>query len=88
MSSSWSFVVSGLTFKSLTNFDFIFAGGVRRWSSFILLSGSPRLPLPRGALLPPWSHTNRSSVLGLFLGSLVFHGCVCLLLLIPCCLGY
>ena len=36
MFSSRSFIVSGLTFRSLIHFEFIFAYGVRKWSSFIL----------------------------------------------------
>ena len=35
--SSRSFIVSGLTFRSLINFEFIFVYGVRKCSSFILL---------------------------------------------------
>src|SRR3712207_8082739 len=35
--SSRSFMVSGLTFKSLMHFEFIFVNGVREWSTFILL---------------------------------------------------
>ena len=37
MFSSWSFIVSGLTFASLINFQFIFVYGVINCSSFILL---------------------------------------------------
>ena len=37
MFSSRSFIVSGLTFRSLIHFEFIFAYGVRKCSSFILL---------------------------------------------------
>jgi len=37
MFSSRSFIVSGLTFRSLIHFEFIFVYGVRKWSSFILL---------------------------------------------------
>ena len=37
MFSSRSFIVSGLTFRSLIHFEFIFVYGVRRCSSFILL---------------------------------------------------
>ena len=37
MFSSRSFIVSGLTFRSLTHFEFIFVYGVRKCSSFILL---------------------------------------------------
>jgi len=36
MFSSRSFIVSGLTFRSLIHFEFIFVYGVRKWSSFIL----------------------------------------------------
>ena len=34
---SRSFIVSGLTFRSLIHFEFIFVDGVRKCSSFILL---------------------------------------------------
>ena len=37
MFSSKSFIVSGLTFKSLIHFEFTFAYGVRECSHFILL---------------------------------------------------
>ena len=37
MFSSRSFIVSGLTFRSLIHFEFIFLFGVRKWSSFFLL---------------------------------------------------
>ena len=37
MFSSRSFIVSGLTFRSLIHFKFIFVYGVRKCSSFILL---------------------------------------------------
>ena len=37
MFSSKSFIVSGLTFRSLTHLEFIFVYGVRKWSNFILL---------------------------------------------------
>ena len=37
MVSSRSFIVSGLTFRSLIHFEFIFVYGVRKCSSFILL---------------------------------------------------
>ena len=35
--SSKSFIVSGLTFRSLIHFEFIFVYGVRECSNFILL---------------------------------------------------
>ena len=41
MFSSRSFIVYGLTFKSLIYFEFIFVYGVRKCSSFILLPVSP-----------------------------------------------
>ena len=37
MFSSRSFIVSGLTFRSLIHFEFVFVQGVRKCSSFILL---------------------------------------------------
>ena len=37
MFSSRNFIVSGLTFRSLIHFEFIFVCDVRKWSSFILL---------------------------------------------------
>ena len=37
MFSSRSFIVSGLTFRSLIHFEFIFVYGVRKCSSCILL---------------------------------------------------
>ena len=46
MFSCKSFIVSGLTFRSLTYFEFIFVYGVRKCSNFILHS-CPVLPAPR-----------------------------------------
>ena len=37
MFSSRSIIVSGLTFRSLIHFEFVFVNGVRKCSSFILL---------------------------------------------------
>ena len=37
MLSSKSFIVSGLTFKSLIHVEFVFLYGVRKYSNFILL---------------------------------------------------
>ena len=44
--SSKSFLVSGLTFRSLIHFEFIFVYGVRKCSNFILLhvAGFPSFP--------------------------------------------
>ena len=41
---SRSFVVSGLTFRSLIHFEFIFVYGVRKCSSFILLQVVDQFP--------------------------------------------
>ena len=37
MFSSRSFIISGLMFRSLIHFEFIFVYGVRKYSSFIFL---------------------------------------------------
>ena len=37
MFSSWSFIVSCLTFRTLIHFEFVFVYGIRKCSSFILL---------------------------------------------------
>ena len=42
--SSRSFIVSGLTFRSLIYFEFIFVYGVRKCSSFILLQVADQFP--------------------------------------------
>ena len=44
MFSSRSFIVSGLTFRSLIHFEFVFVYGVRKCSSFILLQVVDRFP--------------------------------------------
>ena len=41
---SRSFIVSGLTFRSLIHFEFIFVFGVRKCSSLILLQGIDQFP--------------------------------------------
>ena len=62
MFSSKSFIVSGLTFRSLIYFEFIFVYGVRKRSNFILLHVAvlffqqrllKRLSLPHCIFLPP-----------------------------------
>ena len=45
MFSSRSFIVSGLTLRSLIHFEFIFVYGVRKCSSFILLQVVEQVPL-------------------------------------------
>ena len=64
MFSSKSFIVSGLTFRPLIHFEFIFVHGVRKSSNFILLQVAvpfsqhhllKRLSLPHCTFLPPLS---------------------------------
>ena len=43
MFSSKSFIVSGLTFRSLTHFESVFVSGVRKRANFILLHVTVRL---------------------------------------------
>ena len=38
MFPSRSFIVSGLTFRSLIHFEYIFVYGIREWFNFILLN--------------------------------------------------
>ena len=56
MFSSKSFIVSGLTFKSLIHFEFIFVYGVRECSNFILLHVAvqfPQVPLIEEIVFSP-----------------------------------
>ena len=62
MFSSKSFIVTGLTFRSLIHFEFIFVYGVKKCSNFILLHVAvqfskyhllKRLSLPHYIFLPP-----------------------------------
>ena len=64
MLSSQSFIVSGLTFRSLVHFKFIFVYGVRKCSNFILVHVAvqffqhhllKRLSLPHCIVLSPLS---------------------------------
>ena len=64
MFSSQSVIVSGLTFRSLIHFEFIFVYGVRNCSNFILLHTAVQfsqhhllktLSLPPCIFLPPLS---------------------------------
>ena len=64
MFSSKSFIVPGVTFRSLTHFEFIFVFGVRKCSNVILFQVAvqfsqhhllKRLSLPHGTFLPPLS---------------------------------
>ena len=83
MFSSRSFIVSGLTFRSLIHFEFIFVYGVRKCSSFILLQVVDqisqhhllkRLSLIHCIFLPPLSKIRCPYVRGFISGlSILFH---------------
>ena len=47
MFSSRSYIVSGLMFRSLIHFEFVFVYGVRKCSSFILLQVVDKFSQPR-----------------------------------------
>ena len=81
--SSSSFILSGLTFRSLIHYDFIFLYGVRKRSSFILLQVVDqfsqqhllkRLSLLHCIFLPPLSKIRCPYVCGFISGlSILFH---------------
>ena len=48
--SSRSFIVSGLAFRSLIHFEFIFVYGVRKYSNFVLLHVAEAQAAATGAL--------------------------------------
>ena len=77
--SSISFIVSGLTFRSLIHFEFIFGYGVKKCPNFILLHVAvqfsqhhllKRLSLPHCIFFPPMSNVGTYSCMGIFLGFL------------------
>ena len=79
MFSFKSFIVSGLTFRSLIHFQFIFVYGVRKCSNFILLHVAvqfsehhllKRLSFPHCIFLTPFSKIRYHRCMGLFLGFL------------------
>ena len=82
MFSSRSLIVSGLTFTSLINFEFIFVYGVRKCSSFILSQVVDqfsqhllkRLCFLHCIFLPPLSKIRCPYVCGFISGlSILFH---------------
>ena len=87
---SKSFIVSGLTFRSLIHFEFIFVYGVRKCSHFILLHVAVQvskchllktLSLPHCIFLSPLSKIRYPWVHGFIFGlSLLFHGSIFLFL--------
>ena len=90
MFSSKSFIVSGLTFRSLIHFQFTFEYGVRKCSNFILLHVAvrfsqhhllKRLSLPYCVFLPPLSKIRYPQVHGFISGlSILFHWSIFLFL--------
>ena len=90
MLSYKSFIVSGLTFRSLIYFEFIFVYGVRKCSNYILLQVAvqfsqhyllKRLSLPHCIFLPPLSKIRYPQVHGFISGlSVLFHWSVFLFL--------
>ena len=90
MSSSKSFIVSGLTFRSLIHFEFIFVCGIRKCSNFILSHVAvqfsqhhllKRLSLPHCVFLPLLSKIRYPWVHGFISGlSVLFHWSVFLFL--------
>ena len=83
MFSSRNFIVSGLTFRSLVYFEFIFVYGVRKCSCFILLQVVDqfsqhhllkRLSFLHCIFLPPLSKIRCLLVRGFISGlSILFH---------------
>ena len=90
MFSSKSFIVSGLTFRSLIHFEFIFVYGIRKCSNFILLYVAvqfsqhhlmKRLSLSHRIFLLPLSKVRCSWVCGFISGLFIlFHSSVFLFL--------
>ena len=76
-----SFIVSGLKFRSLIHFEFIFVYGVKKCSNFILLHVAvqfsqhhllKRLSLPHCIFLPPLSNRRYPQVQGFISGLSIF----------------
>ena len=86
MFSSRSFIVSGLTFRPLIHFEFIFVYGVRKCSSFSLSQVVDqffqhhllkRLSFFHCIFLPPLSKIRCPQVCGFISGlSILFHGSI------------
>ena len=87
---SKSFIVSGLTFRSLIHFEFIFVYAIRKCSNFILLYPAvlfsqhhllKRLSLSHCIFLPPLLKVRYPQVHGLISGlSILLHWCIFLFL--------
>ena len=90
MFSSQSFIVSGLTFKSLIHFGLLLCHDVRKCSSFIILHVAiqfsqhrllKKLSFLRCIILPPLSKVKCPQVCEFIFGlSILFHCSICLFL--------
>ena len=90
MFSTKSFIVSGLTLRSLIHFEFFFVYGVRKCSNFILLHVAvqfsqhhllKKLSLPHCIFLPPLSKIRNPLVHGFISGlSVLFYWSIFLFL--------
>ena len=90
MFSTKSFIVSGLTFRTLIHFEFVFVYGVRKCSNFILLHVAvqfsqhhllKRPSLPFCIFLPSLLKIRYSQVHGFLSGlSILFHWSIVLVL--------
>ena len=88
--SSQTFIVSGLTFRSLIHFEFIFVYGDRKYSNFIILHVAVQLPqhhllkrlsLPHCIFVSPLSKIRYPWVHGFISGlSILFHWSISLFL--------
>ena len=95
MFSSRSFIVSGLTFRSLIHVEFIFVYGIRKCSSFILLQVVDqfsqhhllkRLSLIHCIFLPPLSQIRCPYVHGFISGLSIFLIYISVFVPVPYCL--
>ena len=96
MFSSNSFIVSGLTFRSLIHFQFIFVYGVRKCSNFFFLHVAVQfyqhhllksLFLTHCIFLPPLSKIRYPYVHGFISGlSILFHWSISVFVPLPYCL--
>ena len=92
MFSSRSFIVSGLTFRSLIHFEFIFMSGVRKCSSFSLLQVVDqfsqhhflkRLSFLHCIFLPPLSKIKCPQVHGFISGLSIFVPLIYISVFVP-----
>ena len=95
MFSSWSFIIYGLTFRSVVHFELIFVYGVRKCSNFIVLNIAvqfyqnhllKRLSFLHCIFLPPLSKIRYLQVSGFISGlSILFHWSIFVFVPMPYC---